>query len=161
MSEQAPTSDSLEHDPLSSDLARTITDLEGAPRSTLTERWRSLYRSDPPKGVGRRFLIGAIAYAMQTRASGRSASSISRRLERTVLAHAAHGKSPPSVARQLRPGTRLIRAWNGSTHAVDVVDDGYIWNGIRYRSLSAIARAITGTRWSGPRFFGLDQEDAR
>ena len=53
------------------------------------------------------------------------------------------------------PGSRLIREWNGATHIVDVVESGYLWNGVRYRSLSSIALAITGTQWSGPRFFGL------
>jgi len=65
------------------------------------------------------------------------------------------------ATRTLKPGARLIREWNGSSHIVEVVEDGFLWNGKRYRSLSAIARAITGTRWSGPRFFGLDPEDAQ
>jgi hypothetical protein len=55
----------------------------------------------------------------------------------------------------------LIREWNGSTHTVDVTGDGYLWNDTRYGSLSAIARAITGARWSGPRLFGLDRENNR
>ena len=55
----------------------------------------------------------------------------------------------------MKPGARLLRAWNGTTHVVDVLPDGYLWNGTRHRSLSAIARAITGARWSVPRFFGL------
>ena len=56
---------------------------------------------------------------------------------------------------RLRPGGRLVREWNGVSHVVDVTVDGYLWNGARHRSLSAIARAITGAHWSGPRFFGL------
>ena len=56
---------------------------------------------------------------------------------------------------RLAPGTRLVREWNGKTHHVDVVDSGFVWNGASHRSLSAIAREITGARWSGPRFFGL------
>ena len=52
-------------------------------------------------------------------------------------------------------GTRLIREWHGTPHEVEVLEDGYLWRGVRHRSLSAIARTITGTRWSGPRFFGL------
>ena len=52
-------------------------------------------------------------------------------------------------------GTRLVREWNGALHEVEVLEDGYLWRGARHRSLSAIARAITGTKWSGPRFFGL------
>jgi Protein of unknown function (DUF2924) len=55
----------------------------------------------------------------------------------------------------LQPGARLLREWNGTTHVVDVLPDGFLWNGASHRSLSAIARAITGARWSGPRFFGL------
>jgi len=161
MSDHTPSAMNPERDPRSSDLARTISELERAPRPVLAERWRSLYRCDPPKAVGQRFLIGAIAYALQMRQAGRSASSIHRRLERHVRTHAAPGMARSSASRQLRPGTRLIREWNGSTHTVDVAEDGYLWNGTRYRSLSAIARAITGTRWSGPRFFGTGRENDR
>jgi hypothetical protein len=70
----------------------------------------------------------------------------------------ANGRDANEVARQAaapKPGTRFIRDWNGATHIVDVVDGGYLWKGTRYRSLSVIARTITGARWSGPRFFGL------
>jgi hypothetical protein len=70
------------------------------------------------------------------------------------LASLATGKDRP-VSPKLRPGGRLIRAWNGVSHVVDITEEGYLWRGRRYRSLSAIARAITGAHWSGPRFFGL------
>ena len=65
--------------------------------------------------------------------------------------------SRPSPLRQvtLATGTRLVREWNGRTISVDVVGDGFVWNDVRYRSLSEIARTVTGTRWSGPRFFGI------
>ncbi len=62
------------------------------------------------------------------------------------------------TAPTLQSGARLVREWNGSTHVVDVVEGGFIWNGDRHRSLSAIARTITGARWSGPRFFGLTSD---
>jgi hypothetical protein len=61
--------------------------------------------------------------------------------------------TPPSG---IRLGTRLIREWSGVTHAVEVIESGFLWNGNRYASLSAVAREIAGARWSGPRFFGLD-----
>ncbi len=61
---------------------------------------------------------------------------------------------------RIAPGMRLIREWNGSSHVVEVVDGGFVWNGKRYGSLSAIARAITGARWSGPRFFALTSDAA-
>jgi hypothetical protein len=131
--------------------------METASRADLAQRWRALYRGDPPKGVGRRFLIGAIAHELQVRESGRSVQRLRRRLCRL----AAESDQPHrTAAPTLRPGARLLREWNGVTHAVDVGDDAYLWNGSRYRSLSAIARAITGTRWSGPRFFGLNQDAA-
>ena len=60
----------------------------------------------------------------------------------------------------LQSGARLVREWNGVNHVVEVIEGGYVWNGDRHRSLSAIARAITGARWSGPRFFGLTSGDA-
>jgi len=62
---------------------------------------------------------------------------------------------PSATSPALKPGGRLIREWNGTTHLVDVVNGGFLWNGQRYASLSPIARGITGARWSGPRFFGL------
>ncbi len=64
------------------------------------------------------------------------------------------------TAPTLPSGARLVREWNGVNHVVEVVEGGYVWNGDRHRSLSAIARAITGARWSGPRFFGLTPGDA-
>lgn len=73
------------------------------------------------------------------------------------LSRGAPRPSRPSPLRQvaLTTGTRLVREWNGRTISVDVVGDGFVWNDVRYRSLSEIARTVTGTRWSGPRFFGI------
>ena len=70
------------------------------------------------------------------------------------LAKALNGRAA-TLAPALKSGARLLREWNGTTHVVDVLDEGFFWNEQHYRSLSAIARAITGARWSGPRFFGL------
>ena len=137
-----------------------ISDLERSSRAVLVEHWRSLYRREPPKGLGRRLLIGAIAYETQMRQSGQSGAGLRRRLERyAAFAGAAH----PALrtTRTLKPGARLVREWNGSTHVVDVVERGYLWNGTRYRSLSAIARVITGATWSRPRFFGLTRGKGR
>lgn len=141
-------------------IEQEIAYLERSSRDLLVERWRLLFRSDPPKGLGRRLLIGSIAYELQMRQTGRSPSSLRRRLEK-------HEVGPPSgtvvsrATRTLEPGARLIREWNGSSHIVEVVEDGFLWNGMRYRSLSAIARAITGASWSGPRFFGLNRDRSR
>jgi Protein of unknown function (DUF2924) len=147
--------------PLPADIDSAVSELKQAPRTVLADRWRSLYRSEPPKGVGQRFLIGAIAHELQLRQVGRKRSSILRRLEQRAAVAASEASPASTQSRKLRPGARLVRDWNGSTHIIDVIEDGYLWNGGRYRSLSAIARAITGARWSGPRFFGLDRDGAR
>jgi hypothetical protein len=161
MIERPATSEGSERRAPLSGTGRAIADLETASRTVLADRWRTLYRVEPPKGVGRRFLIGAIAHALQMKDAGQSTGSARRRLERLVEARSSAATTRIAVSRRLRPGARLIREWNGSTHTVEVVEDGYVWNGDRHRSLSAIARAITGTRWSGPRFFGLGQDTVR
>ena len=141
-------------------LEREIGTLADLPRPALVERWRTLYRSDPPKGISQPLLVRAIAYEMQAKRYGGLKPAIDRRL-RVIAGGTAGGdhdrrKSVPT----LQSGARLVREWNGSAHVVEVVEGGYVWNGDRHRSLSAIARAITGARWSGPRFFGLTSGDA-
>lgn len=143
-----------------SPIGLTIAELKNSSRVSLADRWRSLYGSDPPKGVGQRFLIGAIAFELQMRQTGQSTSRLRRHLEKQAKQLSTSAPEAVSAARRLKSGTRLVREWNGSTHSVDVVENGFLWNGARYRSLSAIARAITGTRWSGPRFFGLESGDS-
>lgn len=142
----------------SSDITQTIKDLEAAPRPELAEQWQRLYRGQPPKGVSQRFLIASIAHALQLRAHGRTASGLRRKIERVAAKRSRNSETSPTVVPT--PGARLIREWNGSTYTVDVTEDGFVWDGMPYRSLSAIARTITGTRWSGPRFFGLPKEKA-
>jgi hypothetical protein len=83
-----------------------------------------------------------------------------RRLRTIANATADGDHSNRRTAPTLQPGVRLVREWNGVNHMVEVIEGGFIWNGDRHRSLSAIARAITGARWSGPRFFGLTSGDA-
>ena len=139
------------------DLERMTYALESADRSELVEQWRCHYRNEPPKGVSRRFLIAGIAHHHQLKLHGHSASRLHRRIERTA---GKRGERSRALRASLAPGARLIREWNGSTYTVDVTDNGYVCNGVEYRSLSAIARSITGARWSGPRFFGLTQDPA-
>ena len=123
-------------------------------REALAQLWSIHFEgSVPPKmsqGLQRRFL----AYALQASVSGGLTTATAARLDR--IAAGREREATPT----LQPGGRYLRQWNGTTHVVDVVKDGYLWNGRRHRSLSAIARAITGTRWSGPRFFGLTPERA-
>lgn len=136
-------------------LEREIATLGDLPRAELIERWKSLYRVDPPKGISQGFLIRAIAYDIQTRQYGGLKQVTARRL--TMIADGTQDgvQENGNSASVLHPGARLVREWNGISHVVDVVEGGFIWNGDQYGSLTAVAYAITGARWSGPRFFGL------
>lgn len=134
-------------------LAREVAALSDLSRPALAARWRQYYKTDPPKGISRPLLTRAAAHAMQVKA----ARGLKPAARRRLFSDSESQKRDPSSARSpaLQPGARLIREWNGKTYTVEVVEDGFIWNSDRYRSLSAIARAITGARWSGPRFFGI------
>ncbi len=137
-----------------------IGELAGLPRADLLERWRGIYRTRPPKGVSRRMMVRAIAYEMQAKKYGGLKPAVSRQLQRIAAGLVAGEPVAIKAASKLKPGARLVREWNGTTHVVEVVDDGFIWNGVRHSSLSVIARTITGARWSGPRFFGLASSGA-
>ncbi len=145
---------------IAGDLEATIRELDDLPRPDLTERWRQLYRAEPPKGISRPLLIRAVAYGMQVKRYGGLKPAVRRQLRNVADGGSARAVANLKTAR-IAPGMRLIREWNGSSHVVEVVDGGFVWNGKRYGSLSAVARAITGARWSGPRFFGLGPDQAR
>ena len=119
----------------------------------LRKEWRRLYRSQPPR-LSRDLLVRAIAYRIQELRYGGLSKTTSRKLAALVQAR-PEGEIAPERAQRIRAGARLVREWNGHTHAVTVEEEGFTYAGRNYRSLSAIAREITGARWSGPRFFGL------
>ncbi|MHA1560383.1 MAG: DUF2924 domain-containing protein [Alphaproteobacteria bacterium] len=141
-------------------LEREIDALADLARSELVERWRTHYRTEPPKGISRSLLIRAVAYEMQAKRYGGLKPATDRRLGRIANGAADGNHGSRKASPRLHPGARLVREWNGVSHVVDVIKGGFIWKGERHRSLSAIARAITGARWSGPRFFGLTSGDA-
>jgi hypothetical protein len=131
-------------------LASALASLPSLDRDALKEHWCKLYGREPPANVSRALLIRAVAYRMQENALGGLKPQTRRLLTRPL----EEGPIAPVPAR-LAPGTRLVRAWQGETHQVIVLDDGVLFGSKRYRSLSEVARIITGSRWSGPRFFGL------
>ena len=136
------------------ELASEIATLDQLPRVKLVERWRALCRNEPPKGISTRLLVRTVAYQVQAKGYGGLRPRLRRQL-RAIASQAPGALISRSKAVSLGAGTRLVREWNGSTHVVDVTEDSYRWNEASYGSLSAVARAITGARWSGPRFFGL------
>jgi hypothetical protein len=118
-------------------------------RQRLKERWRDLYKAAPPAAYTPDLLARGIAWRLQEKALG-GLTSAARRLLRTDECNRSAAARPA-----LRPGNRLIRRWRGRTYVVEVTEKGFSYDNARYGSLSEIARTITGTRWSGPKFFGL------
>ncbi len=139
----------MKPEPLTAGGAREIAGLCGLSRTDLVERWVGLHGSPPLKTMTQDLLARGIAYEMQVRQLGGLTAA-----ERKALGALAQGRSNPSPE-ALKVGTRLYRSWRGVTQEVLVLERGYGWRGKSYASLSEVARAITGTRWSGPRFFGL------
>ena len=124
----------------------------------LKSRWRAWYDTEPPARISRELLTSAIAYRLQEREFGGLAPATRRLLERVAADRSS--RRLVARARKVAPGALLIREWRGAAHQVTVHDDGVVYRGKRYGSLSEIARLITGTRWSGPLFFGLRKRAA-
>jgi len=145
--------------------------LESLDIAALQARWRELYGVPSPVKVRSGFLRRAIAYRLQELVLGGLKPATRRELRRIAQharVHRSHsgGKRSsgsandaalalPPRRKTLSPGTRLLREWNGTTEIVEVLADGFGWHGRTFKTLSAVAVAITGTKWSGPKFFGL------
>ena len=121
----------------------------------LRELWCRLYKTAAPPRLSRELLLRAVAYRIQELASGGLRPELQRQLHQIALRLQQTGRVTMRPRPQLKPGTRLLREWQGRSHEVLVLNDGFSWQATHYRSLSAIARKITGTAWSGPLFFGL------
>jgi len=129
----------------------------------LRARWQDVFRRQPPPYLPRHLLFRMLAYRLQADHLG-DLDGESRRLLDSAVSPEAAGKRAVEgarVTRDMSPGTMLGREWNGRMHRVAILAEGFAWNGKTYPSLSKIALAITGTRWNGPRFFGLRDKPAR
>jgi hypothetical protein len=120
----------------------------------LQRQWRELIGREPSPGMRRAHMVPILAYRAQEKAFGGLKESTARMLRELALGIASEAQP---VYRP-KAGTRYVREHNGKLHEVTVVDDGFEYQGERYRSLSEIAKAITGTKWSGPAFFGLKRK---
>jgi hypothetical protein len=140
------------------DLTDRIDDLPSISAAKLRVEWERLHGTPPPAGLGQSLLARGIAYKLQEHAYGGLPAPVQRELAR--LARQLEGSGDLDVERQLKlkTGTRLVREWRGRTCHVTVLEEGYQFEERRYASLSHIAREVTGTSWSGPRFFGLRQK---
>jgi hypothetical protein len=115
--------------------------------------WRRVHRTEPALGISRDLLIRGLAHQLQERTHGGASGVLRRRLQSLTREFEKGDASYSGIG--LKSGTTLVRQWRGHTHTVLVCGDGFEYEGQRYRSLTVIAKRITGAHWSGPRFFGL------
>jgi DUF2924 family protein len=150
----------------SAEVEQDVHALRSMDAKALRVRWREVLKIDPPLKMQSGFLRLAIAYRLQELGHGGLSPDALRQLRKyakVIDDRQSKAGLPPArvlsfdAAASLSPGTRLMREWNGTTELVEVVEGGFIWRGKLYRTLSATAVAITGTKWSGPKFFGLLQ----
>jgi hypothetical protein len=137
------------------DLAVKLAALSEMASDDLRDEWRRLYRSQPPKRTSRHLMVLAISWKLQERVYGGLTAAQKRKLAGLADELRENGDLSGGPAIRVKPGSKLVREWRGETHTVLVLEDGFEWQGKRHPSLSSIAREITGTQWSGPRFFGL------
>ena len=138
-------------------VAEEISAVPDLTRTELLEHWEESHGNPAPKGISRRLLEYSAAYQIQVKAYDGLKPATKRKL---IAVFKTTGKfsaatPPPRKSDGLGVGTRLLREWHGRTHTVEVIDGGFQYEGETHRSLSKIARIITGVRWSGPRFFGI------
>jgi hypothetical protein len=146
--------------PETSSVEAEIARLRGLDAKVLRARWRTSFGQDAPTHLARHLLFAMLAYRLQVEAMGDLDADTVRFLKHVELAPSKQAAVPLTQAfwrrrRELSPGTVLTREWSGQHHRVMVRDGDFVWEGRTYRSLSEIAKLITGTQWNGPRFFGL------
>jgi DUF2924 family protein len=131
------------------------------PIADLRKRYHELFRTEPPKAFGPDLLRRSIAHRIQEKAYGGLSASTRRLLDQLVKAAMAKPNGRLELPRRIKPGSELVRTWKGKSYRVMVMADGFAYDGKTFTSLSEIASEITGTRWNGPRFFGLRSSSNR
>lgn len=155
-------------------LSERLNQIQGLEREGLISLWNKAFNSPPFKGARRGTLLRGVSYAEQAKAQGDLKAKTKRKLIKTAQAASASsienllsdegagackGRESLTHAKPALPtlqlGSQIVREWNGKTYTVHATDQGFVLNGVTYTSLSAVAKAITGAHWSGPRFFGV------
>jgi len=139
-------------------IGQRLADLPKLSKTALRELWKELFNVPAPPQVRRLLLIPILAYRLQEQAFGSLSAAGRNRLCQLARAFETNSNSTVSSIPSVRPGTRLVRKWRDQVYLVNVEHNGYEYQGARYKNLSEIARLITGTRWSGPLFFGIKSE---
>ena len=135
--------------------------LATTPIADLRKRYRELFRTEPPKAFGPDLLRRSVAHRIQEKAYGGLPVPTRRLLDQLVKAAMAKPNGRLELPRRIKPGSELVRTWKGRSYRVMVMADGFAYDGKTFASLSEIASEITGTRWNGPRFFGLRSASTR
>ena len=138
-------------------IAEQLEALQSMDLIALRDEWRKLKGSEPPR-LSRDQMLRAVAYALQMQAFGELSASTIKKLEASIGELGEVMPADEPTRRDLSAGARLVREWHGRTHSVEVLRQGFLFEGKVYRSLSEIARYITSSHWSGPRFFGLTKK---
>jgi hypothetical protein len=125
----------------------------------LSKLWRKFFHRDPPNAMRKDLMVRVVGHRLQEEAFGGLSPASVRRLRELSKTFEANPDANLSSRPSIKPGTRLVRQWKQQVHVVDVEERGYAYKGALYESLSEIARLITGTRWSGPLFFGLKERN--
>lgn len=141
-------------------ITKQLSSLPHLHKPALSELWRQLFKTDPPLRMRKELMLQFVAYRMQEREFGALSNSNHRRLIELASAIEAYSDGSKAKRPSIKPGTRFIRQWKDQIHIVNAEEGNYEYRGARYGSLSEIARLITGTRWSGPLFFGLNKPKA-
>lgn len=142
-------------------LATALKRLATAPIVDLRIQYRLLFAKEPPTAFGPDLLRRTIAQRLQEKEHGALPRTVQKALDQLVEAFIRQPKAALTVPRRIKPGSELVRTWKGTAYRVRVSPEGFTYDGQTYKSLSEIATLITGTKWNGPRFFGLrDQERA-
>lgn len=132
--------------------------IQDGDRAALSAMWKQLYDQVPPPNLSQPLMRMILSFECQLESFGGLSRSTKRAIQILQKQNLQQGeKTNKARSSQPAPGTRLMREWNGKTHVVERTAAGYEWDGHTYKSLSAVASAITGTHWSGPRFFGLQR----
>ena len=144
-----------------SSITKRLASLPNLSKPALCDLWKRLFTKDPPLAIRKDLMLRIVAHRLQGQEFGGLSDASCRRLRQLAATIEADPDAVVSNRPPIKPGTRLVRQWKEQVHVVEVETEGYEYRGSRYENLSEIARLITGTRWSGPLFFGLKAKQSR
>jgi len=142
------------------DISEQVAALPAMNKAQLLSVWAENFHQPPPPTLRKELMVPILAYRIQEREHGGLSNAARQKLKQIAKGLRSEKQSRSSISSNLKSGTRLIRSWGGEVHEVSVFGDGYEYRGKQFNNLSQIAREITGTRWSGPLFFGTKKQAA-